>query len=228
MDVFNKWGAEMKDTIYREDAIKAVWKPQVKPNELIFDALKTAIESEINNVPSADRPSVDKDYLISLIQEAVYDGEACARLMDMVDRPQGDVDAVDIFEREMHNLEQGYITLGEFDERIEPLRHLCYGRPQGEWIPCSERLPETDGTNEINEFDVLLVVRPKKHPEKTPQVYIGKLRPVEGDDGSGNFWGVKIAPCEWTIWGWSYFQEPEVLAWMPIPKPWEGADDVLR
>ena len=97
-------------------------------------------------------------------------------------------------------------------------------RPQ-EWIPCSERLPETDNTNEINEFDVLLAVRPKKHPERTPQVYIGKLRPVEGDDGSGNFWGVKIAPCEWTIWGWSYFQEPEVLAWMPLPKPWKGADD---
>lgn len=44
----------MNDTIYRKDAIQAVWKPQVKPNELIFDALKTAIESEINNVPSAD------------------------------------------------------------------------------------------------------------------------------------------------------------------------------
>ena len=56
------------------------------------------------------------------------------------DRPQGDVDAVDIFEREMHNLEQGYITLGEFDERIEPLRHLCYGRPQGEWIDKGRNL----------------------------------------------------------------------------------------
>ena len=98
-------------------------------------------------------------------------------------------------------------------------------RPQGEWIPCSERMPETDNTNEINEFDVLLVVRPKKHPERTPQVYIGKLRPVEGDDGSGNFWGVKTAPCEWTIWGWGYFQEPEVLAWMPLPEPWKGAGD---
>ena len=97
-------------------------------------------------------------------------------------------------------------------------------RPQ-EWIPCSERLPETDNTNEINEFDVLLAVRPKKHPERTPQVYIGKLRPVEGDDGSGNFWGVKTASCEWTIWGWSYFREPEVLAWMPLPEPWKGADD---
>ena len=92
------------------------------------------------------------------------------------------------------------------------------------WIPCSERLPETDNTNKINEFDVLLAVRPKKHPERTPQVYIGKLRPVEGDDGSGNFWGVETAPCEWTIWGWSYFQEPEVLAWMPLPKMWKGVD----
>ena len=46
----------MEDLIKRSDAIEAVWKPQVKPNELIFDALKTAIESEINNVPSADRP----------------------------------------------------------------------------------------------------------------------------------------------------------------------------
>jgi len=50
-------------------------------------------------------------------------------------RPQGDVDAVDILMREMHNLDQGYITIGEFDERIEPLRHLCYGRPKGVWIP---------------------------------------------------------------------------------------------
>ena len=111
----------------------------------------------------------------------------------------------------------------EVEDAIEAWNRRA-DRPQ-EWIPCSERLPETDNTNVINEFDVLLAVRPKKHPERTPQVYIGKLRPVEGDDGSGNFWGVKTASCEWTIWGWSYFQEPEVLAWMPLPKPWKGADD---
>ena len=56
------------------------------------------------------------------------------------DKPQGDIDAVAIFEHEMHNLEQGYITIGEFDERIEPLRHLCYGRPQGEWIEVDDSL----------------------------------------------------------------------------------------
>ena len=46
----------MSDLIKREDAIKAVWSPQVRPNALIFDALKRAIESGINNIPSADRP----------------------------------------------------------------------------------------------------------------------------------------------------------------------------
>lgn len=46
----------MIDPIEREEAIKAVWSPQVRPNALIFDALKRAIESKINNIPSADRP----------------------------------------------------------------------------------------------------------------------------------------------------------------------------
>lgn len=111
MDVLNKWGEEMKDTIYREDAIKALRLEN--PMMPMFKSLREewAIKTEgfrkaeevIMSVPSAD------------VQ-------------------QGDVDAVAIFEREMHNLEQGYITIGEFDERIEPLRHLCYGRPQGEWI----------------------------------------------------------------------------------------------
>lgn len=129
-------------------------------------------------------------------------------------------------EEVMRLAESGKLLSGSFGERAKDIIKAIptiEERKEGKWIPCSERLPETDNTNEINEFDVLLAVRPKKHPERTPQVYIGKLRPVEGDDGSGNFWGVKTAPCEWTIWGWSYFQEPEVLAWMPLPKPWKGA-----
>ena len=50
-----------------------------------LQALDMAIESL-----SADRPTVDKEYLIDLIQEAVYDGEACAKLIDLVDRPTGE------------------------------------------------------------------------------------------------------------------------------------------
>ena len=81
---------------------------------------------------------------------------------------------------------------------------------QTQWIPCSERLPKTDNINDINSFNVLLWVKNKTHPEKEAQIYLG------------NFWGIETKPCDWTIWGWSYFNEPEVIAWMPLPKPYKG------
>lgn len=93
---------------------------------------------------------------------------------------------------------------------------------QTQWIPCSERLPKTDNKNDINSFNVLLWVKNKTHPEREAQIYLGKLKHVDGDDGSGNFWGMKIEPCEWTIWGWYYFNEPEVIAWMPLPESYKG------
>ena len=92
---------------------------------------------------------------------------------------------------------------------------------QTRWIPVSEKLPETDNENNVNSFNVLLWVKDKTHSEREAQIYLGKLKHVDGDDGSGNFWGIETKPCEWTIWGWSYFNEPEVIAWMPLPKPYE-------
>lgn len=94
---------------------------------------------------------------------------------------------------------------------------------QTRWIPVSERLPETDDENSINSYNVLLWVKNKTHPEREPQIYLGKLKHVDGNDGSGNFWGIETKPCDWTIWGWSYFNEPEVIAWMPLPEPY-GAE----
>ena len=93
----------MKDTIYRDEAVEICerWRQRAKEHN--------------------DRDGwYMADTLLRFMKE-----------MSSADRPQGDVDAVDILMREMHNLEQGYITIGEFDERIEPLRHLCYGRPKG-------------------------------------------------------------------------------------------------
>lgn len=96
---------------------------------------------------------------------------------------------------------------------------------QTTWIPVSERLPETDNENSMNKYNVLLWVANKTYPEREPQIYLGKLRQVKGDDGSGNFWGIKTEPCEWTIWGWSYFNEPEVIAWMPLPQPYKAESE---
>ena len=103
--------------------------------------------------------------------------------------------------------------IDEFSERM--IKNLPSVQ---KWISCSEKLPETDNEANINEYDVLLLVRPKDHPEQIPQIYIGKLKHINGDDGSGNLFKIKIQPCDWTIWGWSYFRKPEVLAWMPLPK----------
>ena len=97
--------------------------------------------------------------------------------------------------------------------------------PQPRWIPVSERLPETDNENNINNYNVLLWVKNKTHPEYEPQIYLGKLRHVDGDDGSGNFWGLETKPCDWTIWAWHYFNEPEVIAWMPLPQPYKAESE---
>ena len=102
------------------------------------------------------------------------------------------------------------------------IESLPSAQPEQRWIPCSERLPETDNKNSINNYNVLLWVKDKSHPEREPQIYLGKLRHIDGDDGSGNFWGVKTHPCDWTIWGWCYFNEPEVIAWMPLPEPYKA------
>lgn len=44
----------MADYISREAAIDAIWKPEVRPNNLIFDALRRACEEEVKHIPAAD------------------------------------------------------------------------------------------------------------------------------------------------------------------------------
>ena len=69
-------------------------------------------------------------------------------------------------------------------------------RPQGEWIPCSKRLPNEDGFYLVTITD-------------GEQVAVCKMPFVESE-WKGN---------------WS---DDEVLAWMPLLKPWKGADDYER
>lgn len=74
-------------------------------------------------------------------------------------------------------------------------------RPQGEWIPCSERLPQYR--------DVVLI-----------STFWG-VRVAERDgikeDGTDDFWYLFLNDAT---------AHPRyVYAWMPLPKPWKGADD---
>ena len=67
------------DVIYRSDAIKAVWKPIVYPNAVIFDALKRAIESEISNIPSAQPERKKGKWIYGEHDVAMCDGYRCNR-----------------------------------------------------------------------------------------------------------------------------------------------------
>ena len=74
-------------------------------------------------------------------------------------------------------------------------------RPQGEWIPCSERLP--------NESDYYLVTLRNAFDDiEICVVWFAH----EGDYSCGSEWR-EITDSD------------TVLAWMPLPKPWKGADD---
>ena len=88
-------------------------------------------ENAIDNAPTIN-PTVDKDYLIRLIQEAVYDGEACARLIDMVE-PCGDD-----WERYSDRLWKNAYERGRKDgyntAQAEAVMEECDEPKQGHWI----------------------------------------------------------------------------------------------
>ena len=84
---------------------------------------------------------------------------------------------------------------GQMKRMIKAAPSVTVESKQGEWIPCEERLPEENG------------------------YYLTFM-----DCGS----------CEVLHWynGWNCYPcaseneiEDDVLAWMPLPKPWKGADD---
>jgi hypothetical protein len=91
--------------------------------------------------------------------------------------------------------------------------------PKLEWISVKDRLPEPHEKND-HEADVMLYV-PKREGVRQHGIYLGLLRkePWPPDDGSGNFWGVQCPGSDWTVWGWSHFEEPSVTHWMPLPEP---------
>lgn len=89
------------------------------------------------------------------------------------------------------------VEVGEYADR---LWKIAYERGkdeavQGEWIPCSERLPE--------EGEVVLITNKKGN------VKHGQYRGCYPSD--------KV-----DCWWWKKNTTEEVIAWMPLPKPYEG------
>ena len=76
-------------------------------------------------------------------------------------------------------------------------------RPQ-EWIPCSERLPNENG-------DYLVTL-------ENGVVKILGYSTTQRTTYPKGFYHIKDG------FSWRQMQNP-VVAWMPLPKPWKGADD---
>lgn len=74
-------------------------------------------------------------------------------------------------------------------------------RLQGEWIPCSERLPKS--------YVEVLVC------DDYGWINLGAYRPCDvSEDCSG-----------WSIHAHTKTGTEDVIAWMPLPKPWKGAEN---
>ena len=107
--------------------------------------------------------------------------------------------------------------LTEVRDRIEAIPSA--DRPQGEWIPCSERLPSEEERkgwidNNLDGIGYLypcLVTRYSSiNPDRTKNnPYVAKHY-FDGED----FVNCGEEVCS-----------EYILAWMPLPKPWKGADD---
>ena len=107
-----------------------------------------------------------------------------------------------------------YADIQEMDKILEHNKTLCNfidaipsaDRPQ-EWIPCSERVPR--GSDGISECEMVLM---------TLSVGYVACGWINGDTAyvlinNPTYDQIVIADSK------------EVIAWMPLPKPWKGADD---
>ena len=93
--------------------------------------------------------------------------------------------------------------------------------PQG-WIPCSERLPEEEG-------HYLVTFGAFAETINGEEVIFGDIDGSVSEIGYGCyerdiFWHP-------TAFGWydlataTPFDKRAIIAWMPLPQPWKGADD---
>ena len=90
----------------------------------------------------------------------------------------------------------------------EAYRTILEALERTRWIPVEERLPENNH-EKGRAGDVLCYVPPRDGCFQNG-VYLGKLEHIAADDGSGNFWNLKTPASDWTLWGWSYFEQPVV------------------
>lgn len=126
-------------------------------------------------------------------------------MSDLIDRQA----ALDIYDDYNVAVENG--ELESYRRYRKQMLELPSTQPEQRWIPCSERMPkEKDagilkklGTNRLSDY-VIATVEVKG--ERMTVI-------IRTHDG---------------VWHWDKkyaFPDYKVVAWMPLPKPWEGGQD---
>ena len=86
-------------------------------------------------------------------------------------------------------------------------------RPQ-EWIPCSERLPEEREWIGTKKFGTTISDEVLVTFESRGERFVRPIHFQNGELGGMDKHTMDAVHGEW-----------KAVAWMPLPKPWKGADD---
>ena len=135
--------------------------------------------------------------------------EYCLKLID-VERKQGS----DV-------MNYGQERINQTDTIIAFVENLPSARQQGDWIPCSERLPEDIGP--------VLVTWKNNDPASYYQYIVGKHFIGTAHYHRGKwYWYSSVTEdllAEYGKCETEEFDEAiEAVAWMPLPKPYEETD----
>lgn len=117
----------------------------------------------------------------------------------------------DLYEKAIRLLDNGEITIGEYEEMIKPLkREIC------EWIPIKY--------HEITEIE--------RKENGYPKDWVYFLDCEMPQDGQEILVQAKNGEIRWDVcyeddgfsldsgWDWKY----DIIAWMPLPKPYERSE----
>ena len=113
-----------------------------------------------------------------------------------------------VFEYDMFGI--GMISLECMDE----LMAMIADRPQGEWIPCSERLPEEREWIGTKKFGTTISDEVLVTFESRGERFVRPIHFQNGELGGMDKHTMDAVHGEW-----------KAVAWMPLPEPWKGADD---